>query len=109
MWTWPTSAAPGGVCACISAASRPTQRRCTHLPPSVGLPTGTSAGTTRLLGSWPGKMAAELLFYLGLVLVNTGDLPPLGATAATHRALEGEEEVKGEKQVIFTFPFKMKW
>lgn len=67
----------------------------TYLPPPVGLPTGASAGATRLLGSRPGKMEAELLFYFGLVLVNTGDLPPLGPTTATHRALETEEQKKG--------------
>lgn len=67
----------------------------THLPPPVGLPTGTSAGATGLLGPGPGEMAAELLFYFGLVLVNTGDLPPLGPTTAIHRALEGGEEGKG--------------
>lgn len=67
----------------------------TYLPPPVGFPSGTSAGPTGLLGSGPGKMVAELLFYFGLVLVNTGDLSLLSPTAATHRALEVEEEGKG--------------
>lgn len=67
----------------------------TYLPPPVGLPTGTSTGATGLLCFRPGKVAAELLFYFGLVLVNTGDLPQLGPTTATHRALEAEEEEKG--------------
>lgn len=64
----------------------------TYLPPPVGLPSGTSPGATGLLRSGPGKVAAEILCCFGLVLVNTGDLSPLGPTTATHRALEGEEE-----------------
>lgn len=67
----------------------------THLPPPVGLPTGTSAGATGLLALRPGEMAAELLFDFGLVLVDADDLPPLGPTTATHRALEGERRGEG--------------
>lgn len=56
-------------------------------------------------------MAADLLVYFGLVLVNTGDLPPLGPTTATHRALEGEEEGKGgdgEKSEHINLPIQDK-
>lgn len=59
----------------------------TYLPPAVGLPTGASARTAGLLRLWPRQMAAVLLFYFGLVLVNAGDLPLLGAAATAHRTL----------------------
>lgn len=65
----------------------------TYLPPPVGLPTGAPERPAGLLCSRPGKMAAALLFYFGLVLVNAGHLPLLGPTTATHRALEGGQEV----------------
>lgn len=66
----------------------------TYLPPPVGLPTGASARSTGLFCPRPGKMAAALLFYFGLVLVNAGDLPLLGPTAASHRALGGGDGQK---------------
>lgn len=84
------------LCTRLSCLGSGPEEDGTHLPPPVGLPTGTSAGAAGLLAPGPGEMAAELLFDFGLVLVDTDDLPPLGPTTATHRALEGgKEEGKG--------------
>lgn len=56
----------------------------TYLRPPVGLPTGASSRPAGLLRPRPRKMTALLLLYFGLVLVNAGDLPLLGAPTATH-------------------------
>lgn len=65
----------------------------TYLPPAVGLPTGASSRAAGLLRLRARQMATVLLFYFGLVLVNAGDLPLLGAAATAHRTLKwGREE-----------------
>lgn len=104
----------GSVCACVSAASSSYTLYCpwgnpgyflsqgrqqeeqTYLPPPVGLPTGASPRTTGLLCPRPRQMTAVLLFYFGLVLINTGYLPLLGPPTTTHRTLKREGERSGD-------------
>lgn len=72
------------------------QEEQTYLPPPVGLPTGASPRTTGLLCPRPRQMTAVLLFYFGLVLINTGYLPLLGPPTTTHRTLKREGERSGD-------------
>lgn len=56
----------------------------TYLSPPVCLPSGASSGPAGLLRPWPRKMTTVLLFYFGLVLINTGNLPLLSPPTTTH-------------------------
>lgn len=68
----------------------------TYLTPPVGLPTGASSRPAGFLCAWPRQMAAVLLFYFGLVLINTGNVPLLDPPATTHRTLKRGGERSGD-------------